>query len=454
MTQSALKEGRTKSLEYSIKDGAAFSIMTGFGEQYLSPLAIELGATNTEIGLLASVPSFVASLSQLYTSNLVKYFKSRRKTITFFVLLQALTWIPLALVPEIAFMRNVFILIFFVSLYFTFGQLVGPAWNSLIGDLVNESVRGRFFGMRNRITGAIAFFSLFMAGFILGVFPKNDLLQGFTIIFLIAFAARLVSWYYLNKTEDPPMRLDETGEFTFIQYLRRLQHTNYGKFALYFGFMNFSVYVAGPFFTVYMLRDLNMSYFDYTIVTAAAALSSFLAMAYWGRIADRFGNKMILNFCGIALALVPVLWLFSSDMVYLVFAQIISGFVWAGFNLSSSNFIYDNVKPANRTRIFAYHNVLSGTSIFLGAIAGSVLIVSVTTPFIFYSILQVIFLVSGILRAVTSLFFLPMIREIRAVEQISHRDFFIKYGGTGPVMGMTYRTVTLLGNSMKKIRKP
>jgi MFS family permease len=278
-------------------------------------------------------------------------------------------------------------------------------------------------------------------------------LQGFAIIFAVAFIARLVSWYYLGRMDDPPARPGKAEEFSFTAYLKRLRKTNYGKFALYYGFMNFSVNVAAPFFAVYMLRDLRMSYIEYTLVTAAAALASFLAMTYWGNLADRFGNRQILWFSGISLALVPILWLFSSDIIYLILAQVVSGFVWAGFNLSSSNFIYDNVKPANRTRVFSYHNVLSGSSIFLGAMLGSLLALSINTPWIFFSNLQVLFLVSGIMRAATSLYFLPLIREMRYVEPISQRDFFLKYSGTGPVIGMTFRTVTGLQNSFTKMRK-
>jgi len=453
MSQDALKNGRTKSREYSIKDGTAFSVMTGFGEQYFSPLAIELGAGNAEIGLLASAPQFAAAICQLWTSKATSFFKSRKKTILIFVMLQALTWVPLALIPVYAPVHGVYWLIAFASLYLISGQFIGPVWNSLIGDLVSEDERGRFFGMRNRMTGATAFASLFVAGYVLSIFSKVDIFYGYAFIFSVAFAARLISWHYLNKTDDPPTISRQSDGFSFADYLKKLAHTNYGRFALYFAFMNFAVNIAGPFFTVYMLRDLRLSYVDYTLITAASALTSFLAMAYWGRVADRFGNKKTLSFSGLTLALVPIFWLFSAEVPYLIIAQLVSGFFWAGFTLSSSNFIYDNVKPANRTRVFAYHNVLTGTSVFLGALTGILLASTMTGPAMFGASLLTLFLISGLMRAAASLFFLPRIRERRSVEYITSRDFFIKYGGTGPIMGLTYGTVTGLRRTLKKIKK-
>jgi len=452
MSETVSKEEKEKSLEYSIKDGAAFSVMTGFGEQYFNPLAIELGATNMQIGLLASLPQLVSSLLQLYTSKFLRAFRSRRKIITRFVLFQALVWIPLALLPVLPVNGRVTLLILFVTLYLVFGQFVGPVWNSLIGDLVDESNRGRFFGNRNMIAGGIAFASLFIAGFMLGVFPRERVLEGYAVIFLIAFIARLVSLFYLTKTVEPPFSHDKTEEFSFPQYLVKLKDTNYGKFALYVAAMNLSVNVAGPFFTVYMLRDLELSYITYTIITAAAALTSFLAMAYWGTIADRFGNKRVLNVCGILVAAVPLLWLFSRNISYLILVQVVSGFAWAGFNLSAGNFIFDNVRASKRTRIFSYHNVLAGTAVFIGAMLGGLLARELTFKWMFSSRWQMLFLISGILRTATSWFFLPKIQEVRDVERITSREFFFKYSGTGPIFGMTYRMITGLHRSLKHIR--
>jgi len=453
MEKNALANGRQKSLEYSVKDGAAFSIMTGFGEQYFTPLAIELGASNLWIGLLASLPPFIASLPQLFTSRVTAHLKSRRKLILIAVMLQVLTWVPLAALPLLGEANAVPLLIILVSFYYMFGQFANPTWNSLMGDLVNEETRGRFFGMRNKITGAVAFVSIFIAGYILSLFSKDAVLPGFSMIFLVALIARLASWRYLSLMEDPPMREDGAEAFSFTQYLRRLSKTNYGRFALYYSLMNFSVYVAAPFFAVYMLKDLHFTYFEYTVATAAMSLTSFLSMSYWGNLADRFGNKKILSLCGTSLAVVPLLWLFSMDVLSVILIQILAGIVWSGFTLSALNIVYDNVKPHNRERVFAYHNILAASSIFLGAMAGACLSAEITDHWIFYSSLQIIFLISAILRLMTSVLFLPGIKERRIVEPISERDFFIKYSGTGPAIGLSYRAVTGLHRSIKKIGK-
>ena len=57
-----------RSLRYSLRDAAAFSVMTGAGESYISAFALQLKASVEEIALLASVPPLLGSWTQLYSA--------------------------------------------------------------------------------------------------------------------------------------------------------------------------------------------------------------------------------------------------------------------------------------------------------------------------------------------------------------------------------------------------
>ena len=61
-------------------------------------------------------------------------------------------------------------LLFFTCLYFVFGMIVNPAWNSWMGDLVVENRRGAYFGRRSKVTSTASFLALIAAGYILRQF--------------------------------------------------------------------------------------------------------------------------------------------------------------------------------------------------------------------------------------------------------------------------------------------
>jgi MFS family permease len=79
--------------------------------------------------------------------------RSRRKVILTGAFTQALTLVPIGLLPFLFGMGSpaIFYLLALLTAYHGANGLVIPVWNSLIGDLVPPEIRGRFFGHRNLI---------------------------------------------------------------------------------------------------------------------------------------------------------------------------------------------------------------------------------------------------------------------------------------------------------------
>jgi len=99
----------------------------------------------------------------------------------------------------------------------------------------------------------------------------------------------------------------------------------------------------------------------------------------------------------------------------------IAGYVWAGFNLSVINFIFDISSREARTRCVAYFNVTNGIFIFLGAFIGGYLATHLSGMF-FGSALLTLFFISGIARFLVSIFIAGKFREVREVEKIKDKE--------------------------------
>ena len=66
-----------------------------------------------------------------------------------------------------------------------------------------------------------------------------------------------------------------------------------------------------------------------------------LALPVWGRAVDRFGARRVMSLAGYLMPVVPVLWLFSGSVSWLIGVQIYSGFIWAAFEIATVSFIFD-----------------------------------------------------------------------------------------------------------------
>lgn len=424
-------EGKIKkSLRSSFLDGCFASAMLGFTEQYIIPFAIALKATKPQIGMLTAFPNLIASLAQLKAADFTERLKSRKRLINIFVFIHACMFIPVILIPFLFKENGALWLILFITLLTSFYTFPAPAWASLMSDHIPAASRGRYFGWRNRFLGAITVGCALMAGFILSVFGKGTY-AGFAVIFGLACLSRFASWYFLTRMFEPPMRVSERHYFSFWDFIKRAKNSNFARFVFYVGCVNFSVNIASPFFAIYMLQDLNFKYLTYTLIVTTATTSMLLTMRLWGRHADRVGNLKLIQTTSFLIPALPILWLFSHNVYYLIGIQIIGGFVWAGFNLAAMNFIYDAVIPEKRTRCIAYFNVINGAAICLGALSGGFL--SRIIPQLFSYRLMSLFLLSGIMRAACAVIFLPAIREVRRVDKVNNVDLFFSLIGFRPL---------------------
>ncbi len=428
-----------RSLRYSIYDGASFAFMDGMTSSFLTPFAVALNASVNMIAALTYVPQLLGAFIQLFASKLVEIVRDRRKILVLGSLMHAVLWLPLLLIP-FATPNQKYLLIVYVTLQTVFLQLLSPIGNSLLGDIVPKYERGRYFGIRNRVVGASSFIAALAAGLLLYHFSPKHPFLGFSILFFTAFAARALSAIFKSMMHNPMPDLEHEEKFSLIDFMKRMDKTNYGHFVTYITMFKFAVNIAAPFFAVYMLKDLKFTYLQFTIIIAAELVASFVAMGIWGRLIDSKGTKYVLYLTGILTPIIPFFWLFSRNFYYIIVVEIFSGLAWAGFNLSSSNFIFDAVKPENRVRCIAYFKFFEGIAIFFGAAFGGFLI-NHLPAWIFASSIPMVFLASGILRIAVSVFLLPSLKEARLIELGIGHSFFKKYLTIRPSEGIVFEVI-------------
>ena len=206
MSQRYSKDPRVdRSLRHSIKDGVSYSVMTGAGESYFAAFALYLKASTAHIGVLASLPPLLASFAQLVSSWLGRRWGKRRNIIVLGATVQGVTLLPLGLLPVLFPQHAIPILVVCAVAYFAGANLAVPQWGSLMGDLVPERRRGRYFARRTRLCSIASFAGLLCAGVVLDLFDRNAwTVAGYLVIFGVAAAARLVSVYHLWQMHDPP----------------------------------------------------------------------------------------------------------------------------------------------------------------------------------------------------------------------------------------------------------
>src|SRR3989344_1551029 len=413
--------------------------MDGMTASFLVPFAVALNASVNLIAALSYIPQLLGAFAQLLSAKIAEMFRDRKKILVIGSFVHAIFWIPLLLIPY-ATPSQKYLLVVYVAIQAVFVQIMLPIGNSLMGDIVPKYERGKFFGLRNKVIGVISFASALSAGLILTYISPRNIFLSFAILFSFAFIGRFLSGIFKIFMSNPVPEFEHEEKFSIVDFVRRMDRTNYGHFVKYLAIFKFATNIAAPFFALYMLKDLKFTYLQFTIITASELIASFIAMGVWGRLIDEKGTKFVLYISGMLTPLIPLFWLSSANFYYLLIVAAFSGIAWAGFNLSASNFMFDSVQPENRIRCISYHKFFEGIALFIGAVLGGFLI-SHTPSWIFISGIPAVFLASGILRLVASLILLPTLKEARLIEMGLGHSFFKRYITIRPSEGLVFEVI-------------
>jgi MFS family permease len=209
----------------------------------------------------------------------------------------------------------------------------------------------------------------------------------------------------------------------FRHFLANAASRDFRRFLLFSGLMHFAVLLSGPFFVIYLLRDLHWSYLQYAGWMASSISAQFLTLGPWGRIGDRYGNKALLALTASAVPFLPMGYLLSDHYLFLLTVNFFGGVIWAGLSLGLQNYVFDSLRPEERTRGVALANALNAVGWGLGALTGGWLATLMPTELSIgswrltpASNLPFLFCLSGGLRLVIAMSLLGTFAEPRCIS--------------------------------------
>ncbi|MCV3214773.1 MFS transporter [Plectonema radiosum NIES-515] len=407
----------------------------------ISNFLVDLHASPVAIGMLTSIPMLVnliqpvgAYLSERVTSRF--HYSMRINSparLAWIILLLGIVAFSWGLVNS----HQLIVLTLGILLVSSLLNGLGCAsWLSWMAQIVKRKLRGRFFGLRNSVASLTNLICVPLAGLAISKWYGGTI-QGYGVVVSIGILSGILSLgcQYFQLDINPqqqnalPDGISEKKAILIEAIDRDLPNTenteiksdsNSGKsifkdfnflmFMLYLGLWTFAVNLSAPFFNYYLLDTLDI---DVTCVTTYGGLragANLVMLILWGKLADKIGNRPILFFVGIILAITPLLWLLIGNSqldiwLWLPLLHILLGITWAGIDLCNNN-IQLGVAPAKHQAIyFANAAAVAGVSGALGTTIGGFVV-----QFSIYGGLLGLFAISVIFRLV-ALIPLVFVRE-------------------------------------------
>jgi MFS family permease len=420
----AKAEIRTSLRALTLESAFATVFYSIIGGALLSNFLLDLGASAVEIGLLASIPQMTNLLQPLGA-----YLGDRINSRNWYSLLifgpSRLLW--LMIVPGIWLVSSsriqphqlvvlTLLIIWVTNILEALGRASFLSWMAV---LVPQRLRGRYFGFRNSIVNLTNLIGVPLLGLAVSKWQGGSL-AGYGMVLVLGIVLGIISLGFHFLMSDVNPKLVHVGDEdtdhgspwgTVVSFLK---DANFLRFLLYSGLWSFAVNISAPFFNLYLLGDLKLDVSVVTLYGSLGAGANLLMLMFWGKLADRIGNRPLMIIVGILVALTPLLWLESGTTaiflwVWFPLLHIVGGATWAAIDLCSGNLMMSVTPLRNQSIYFAIAAAVPGITGAMGITVGG-FVATVTN----LGGLPTVFAISAVLRLL-ALLPLVFVHEQRSV---------------------------------------
>jgi MFS family permease len=378
--ESLTAEEVSQGLSVVIRDGLATQAMVTLTSGiFLVAFALQLGASNTVIGLLAAIPP-LTELIQMPAISIVEKVRNRRLICITASSLARVSWIGIAFIPFFfGPVTGVAALVAYLVSYGCFSAISHCSWSSWIRDLVPEEILGTFFSRRMALAMSLGIALSLASGLLIDLWQTYlpyPVIYAYSLIFLGGFVAGAFDIFFMTRI--PERQILPTPHISLYHHIREaLADDNFSRLIAFMASWNFAVNLAAPFFTVYLLVMLD---YDLVIVIILAVLSqsvSVLSYHMWGSIADRYSNKSVLRVAGPLFMICIFGWTFTTlpgkhllTFPLLVILHILMGLSTSGVTLAAANIGLKLAPRGGATAYLASINIANSLAAGIAPIIG------------------------------------------------------------------------------------
>lgn len=354
----------------SIQNGIASTVVLNITGNYFTLFAISvLGASNYQVGLINSLPQFIGMFAMIICSIWLGKLDQKKTFTSLSVLFTRLFLVLMVFVVFLPTHYQAWVFVLLVGLMNFPGSFANLSWQSFIGDLISEERRNMFFSERNRVVTLVGMLTTLFIGITLQFFhPSNPV--PYQVLFVIGVVFGVLEVYYLFKHKETKKERTVKIEKKKGLDLSVYKHKPFLYFILCGLFFNFAWQMAWSLFSIYQIKYALATGLWVSLFAVSNQIAQIISFKWWGRMADKHGNAKLLMVVALGMATAPVMNVFSTNLVYLLIVNGLSGFFVSGTVLLLFNQLLEVSKEENRSAFIAHYNVLLAFIAFVAPQAG------------------------------------------------------------------------------------
>lgn len=353
----------------SIRNGIAQAIVLNGSTSYFSLFAISvLSVTNYQVGLINSLPQFMGMFGMVIGSMILNRLPEKKTFTALSFLATRLLLLAMIFVVYLPSPYSGWVFVLLVGIMNVPGAFANLSWQSLIGDMIPEVRRNTFFSLRNKVITFVGMAFTVLLGIFLSFFTETNPVP-YQLIFLVAFLAGVVEVYYLFKHSEKKKQKQISKKSYRISF-SAFTHKPFVIFLICGLMFNFTWQMAWSLFSIYQIKYAGATGFWISAISVFSLIGQIISYKWWGRMADKYGNHLMMIPVSIGMATAPVLNILSTNLVYLTVINALAGLFISGTVLLLFNLLLEVTTDENRDSCISNYNILLATIGFIAPQVG------------------------------------------------------------------------------------
>jgi MFS family permease len=216
----------------------------------------------------------------------------------------------------------------------------------------------------------------------------------FAIVLAAAALARLSSIPFLQRQGDVRLQPKDVERPDWRSLPTRLLRGNL-RVMLFLVCLQGALQTGGPFIVPWLLDELKMDMWRFTICVSMVFVARVVAMPLAGRLIRRVGSSRAMSIGTVGAAVAMLLLPVSGSLAEILFVQALAGAALACVDLAGFLLLLETIGHRERTALMSLYLALVCAAQAIGSLLGAALLQAFDTPAVGYAS---VFLASGALR--------------------------------------------------------
>ncbi len=358
------------NLRVYISFGILFELMNTLFNPFAMKYLERIGGTDFDISLFNGLKGLVMVFAVLPGVFLLDRLNDKKRITGQMVLVGVFFVLSLVIVPFLPQSMQPFVFILLMTFMTVPNALFNVSYQDLTGDLFPQN---RAWVLSKRAMYTIVFTNILtlLTGLVFRWWGKDSetIIFIYQVFYIMAFVLGIGA-YLVFRTFDYTPR-EHVKPLSFKGSFKRVfSHKPFKEFVIASTVFHFGWQMGWPLFNIYMIKNLGADELWLSLISIGSAITMFFGHRYWPSAIKKYGPERITTICVAGMAVTPILYVLSPNLLILSIISSTSGFFTAGTITVLFTDMLEVTPEENRIVYVGYYNTLTNITLAISPFVG------------------------------------------------------------------------------------